>query len=265
MIRGVLPRSRMLGFCVPKRGFSSFSGLCNKAAESAKKFDSPQEHIAKKQLEQIEEQAYQESLLNDEFEYAPKYLSSENIDPLSGRPMPINVELLKYKPITLPQTHGHQAAQIKFKSFDQESLTRASEFAGRAAFYLGIPCKNVQPLKTERRLYTVIRSPFAQAKSKENFHRVTYQCKLTAFDANPEVIELWLSFINKYAIEGVEYKASIHTREGLDFVDKLDKLTSEDFKLPEAYADLDDPISAKVQQILKSEDFKKFFDQDAKK
>ena len=224
------------------------------------KFLSPKELVNKKHAEEVEAKTFRNSLLKEEFAFEPKIIK-EDVDTSTKRPIPLNVELLQYKPMRLPRTHGHKVAEIKFRGYDEKDIIRASEFAARAAFFLGIPCSKVHTLKTEKRLYTVIKSPFAQAKSKENFHRVTFNRLLIAYDANPEVLDLWLSYINKHAFDSVKYMAKVHTRESLDFAEKLATLTSDDMKLPEAYSsDSTDPIAAKVQELLKSDTFKQYID-----
>ncbi|ODV79401.1 mitochondrial ribosomal protein S10 [Suhomyces tanzawaensis NRRL Y-17324] len=244
-----------------KRGLTTSTATLQniaKGSQKSKKFLTPEELTQAKQSEQVEEAIYQEGLLNGEFKYVPRYLSANKVDPVTSRPVPINVELLKYKPITLPQTHGHQVAKLDLKGYDEDNLIRASEFAARAAYYLGIPTSKVTTKKTEKRLYTVIKSPFAQAKTKQNFHRVTYHREIVAYDANPEVVDLWLSLINKHALRDVDYKGTVTTYEALDFNQQLDQLTEKEVKLPEAYDDVNDPIAAKVQELLKSDTFKKF-------
>lgn len=225
-------------------------------ARQTSKFHSPKQYVAQQKIKAVQEQAYKQSLLQEEGQYDPKYLSENKVDPATNRPVPLNVELLKYKPIRVPKTHGHEVSRLVFKSYSEEGLVRASEFAARAAFYLGIPCDPVKKLKTEKRLYTVIRSPFAQAKSKENFHRVTFQAELKAYDATSDVVELWLSFINKHKIDNVDYSATVHAQESLDFSTKLDAVSPADLKLPEAYGELDDEVAAKVNELLKSDTFK---------
>ncbi|SGZ54427.1 CIC11C00000002831 [Sungouiella intermedia] len=226
------------------------------------KFLTPKEFIQKKVSEDAEQQQFVSSMLKEQFDYAPKLIKEDTVDAISKRPVPLNVELLHYKPLRVPKTHGHKVAQLKFRSYEEEDIIRASEFAARAAYFLGIPCDLVKTLKTEKRLYTVIRSPFAQAKSKENFHRVTYNRGLAAYDANPEVLDLWLSYINKHSFEKVKYTAQIHTRESLDFADKLANLGVDDMKLPEAYSsDSSDPVAAKVEELLKSDTFKSFLEE----
>lgn len=240
----------------PSRLFATCLRLLNK-----EKFQTPKEHVQQKKVEEVEQKQFVSSLLNQKFQYQPKLIKEDLVDALLKRPVPLNVELLQYKPLQLPKTHGHKVAELKFRSYEETDIIRASEFAARAAYFLGIPCDKVKTLKTEKRLYTVIRSPFAQAKSKENFHRVTYNRKLVAYDANPEVLDLWLSYLNKHAFEKVKYSAQIHTSELLDFAETLAKLGSEDLKLPEAYADLSDPVAAKVQELLKSDTFKSYLEE----
>lgn len=234
----------------------------NSTSNAGAKFLSPTELIAQKKADALAEQEYKQDLLSEKFTYSPQILSKETIDPVSKRPIPLNVELLKYKAIKLPKTHGHKVALITFKGFDPKELDHAAEFAARAAFYLGIPCGEPSPQRVQEKLITVIRSPFAQAKSKENFKKYTYGRNIVAYDANPEVVDTWLSFINKHKFDDIKYKAFVYTRESGEFVKELDALTAGDLKLPDSYAGATDPVSQKVAELLKSEEFKKFFDEE---
>ncbi|RKP29130.1 ribosomal protein S10 [Metschnikowia bicuspidata] len=221
-------------------------------------FLTPNQLVAKKAEEKARNEQFHESLLAEKFEYEPKILIKNPPFTNDRKPIPLNVELLQYKPLRLPQTHGHKVAELSFKGYDNDDLLRASEFAARAAFYLGIPVSKIEMKKTKKRLYTIIRSPFAQAKSKENWWRVTYHQGLTAFDANPEVIDLWISYINKNAIDGVKYEAQIPTKEALNFAEQLKNLEAKDIQMLAAYTEgSEDPVSKKVQELLGSEEFKK--------
>lgn len=228
------------------------------AEKTAKKsFLSPQELVEKRKAEQLESQQFTESLLQKEASFEPKIVQPNQTNDSTKRPVPLNVELLKYKPLKISPTHEHKVAEIKFSGYDDTEVLRFAEFSARAAFYLGIPASNVEKIKTEKKLYTVIRSPFAQAKSKENFYRITYKRKLVAYDANPEVVDLWLSYINNYAPESVKRQALIFTRESLDYAETMSKLTADEMNLPHAYQDgLVDPVGKKVQEILGSDAFK---------
>ncbi|RCK64433.1 37S ribosomal protein S10, mitochondrial [Candida viswanathii] len=214
---------------------------------------SPAQYVEKVKQKKIEDAQFRESLVEGHPKYEPQLLSTHDKD---GKPFPLNVELLKYKPLRLPKTHGHEVATLTMKGYDDDDLIRMGEFAMRAAYFLGIPMSGLTPLKTQKRLYTVIKSPFAQAKTKQNFHRVTYARKLIAYDANPDVIDLWLSYINRYKFADIEYSASLMSHEPLNYVDELAKL--DEFKLPEAYNGIEDPVAKKVESLLKSDKFKKY-------
>lgn len=217
--------------------------------------------MEKTKQQQLEEEQYKQELLSPNFEYSPQLVSKDQVDPISKRPVPINVELLQYKPIKLAKTHGHKVALITIHGYEREELDRAAEFAARAAFYLGIPCGSPTNLRVKEKLFTVIRSPFAQAKSKENFKKYTYGRKIVAYDATSEVVDVWLSFINKHKLEGLQYKSFMYSREPLDFAKQLEGLTAEDMQMPAAFEGVDDPVSQKVQELLKSDTFKKYFDE----
>lgn len=213
---------------------------------------SPNEYMDKVKQEKIENEQFKQALSQDQQEYNPQILSSHNLT--NKRPTPINVELLKYKPLRLPKTHGDEVATLTLRGYEEEELIRLGEFALRTAYYMGIPMSPLETLKTDKRLYTVIKSPFAQAKTKQNFHRITYNKKLVAYDANPEIIDLWLSYLNKYKFPNVEYKATVVSYESLNYADELKTLN--EFKLPEAYEGLEDPVANKVQELLNSSSFK---------
>lgn len=250
--------SRFTGLRAVVRLFSGSARYSTEAQTASKKFLSPDQYVAKQAEKTVQNEEFLDSLLAADFEYKPLIINSNAPKNKKQEPIPLNVELLQYKPLRLPQTHGHKVAELSFKGYDSDDLLRASDFAARAAFYLGIPCSKIEVLKPEKRLYTVIRSPFAQAKSKENWWRVTHRQELVAYDANPEVIDLWISYINKNAIEGVKYEAQIHTQELTTFDKELSELTAEDIKLPEAYTHASaDPVSSRVQELLKSDEFKK--------
>ncbi|RLV94987.1 37S ribosomal protein S10 mitochondrial [Spathaspora sp. JA1] len=219
-----------------------------------KGFVTPTEYVEQVKQEQIEQEEFKQGLLANQLPYAPKTLSSTILQ-ANNRPVPLNVELLKYKPLTLPQTHGNQVATINLRSFEEDDIILAGEFAIRSAYYLGIPTSNLKTIKTEKRLYTVIKSPFVFAKVKQNFHRTTYKRQIIAYDANPDVVDLWLSYLNKHKLETVDYKVELTTDESLNYIEELKQLDT--FELPKAYEGIEDPIALKVQELLKSDDFKK--------
>ncbi|OBA21737.1 mitochondrial ribosomal protein S10 [Metschnikowia bicuspidata var. bicuspidata NRRL YB-4993] len=242
---------------VSSRKLVTSSRLLSVKNPAAKSFSSPQELVEKRKVKELEDQRFTESLLNKDIDFEPKLIKPNEVDPFTKRPVPLNVELLKYKPLKLEPTHGHKVAEINFSGYDETEVLRMAEFTARAAFYLGIPASDIEKVKTEKKLYTVIRSPFAQAKSKENFFRTTFKRRLVAFDANPEIVDLWLSYTSKYALESVHRKALVFTHESLDYAETMSKLTAEEMELPRAYQDnMEDPVGKKVQELLSSDAFK---------
>ncbi|VVT53031.1 mitochondrial 37S ribosomal protein uS10m [Magnusiomyces paraingens] len=176
-------------------------------------------------------------VVDDSPNYAPSDLypsegtfvpSSTKPSLATGRPVPLNVKLNEYAPLRHPKTHGHLVAEIQMRAFETQDLDFFADFALRAAFYLKMPVSGVIPLPTRRERWTVIRSPFVHAKSKENFERRTHKRVIKVYDSNPEVIETWLATLQKHSMSGIGMKAHMYTREDINVVKSLDnqKLTS---------------------------------------
>lgn len=153
----------------------------------------------------------------------------------TGRPVPLNVLLNDYEPLRHKPTHGNIVAELHLRSYETMDLDFFANFTLRAAFYLKMPCSGVVPLPTRRERWTVIRSPFIHAKSKENFERRTHKRLIRVYDSNPEVVEVWLATLSKHAMPGVGMKANVYTHETIDIAkqlenQKLGKLTEEEFE-----------------------------------
>lgn len=185
------------------------------------------------------------------------------------RPFPINVEAVYHAPLKLPIQHGDLVADLQLRSYDNENLDFYADFILRAGYYLGMPMTGPKPLPTRRERWTVIRSPFAQAKSKENFERHTHKRLIRVWDTNPEVVQIWLSYISKHAITGVGIKCNVFQRSGLSLeMDSLSNVAlpgSENSPSDEAKStsvapsNLDEVVGAKVLELLNSPEFKKHF------
>lgn len=153
----------------------------------------------------------------------------------TGRPIPLNVRINEYAPLRHPKTHGHLVAALQLRAFEPQDLTFFADFAQRAAYYLRLPVSGAVPLPTRRERWTVVRSPFVHAKSKENFERRTHKREIRVYDGNPEVVEIWLATLRKHAMSGVGMKATVYANEELDVVSALDaqsleKMTAEEIK-----------------------------------
>ncbi|KAJ7629374.1 ribosomal protein S10 domain-containing protein [Mycena polygramma] len=108
-----------------------------------------------------------------------------------------------HRPFKHPRTHGLPAAQIQFRSHDILPMHLFVHFATHAAYSLGIPCSRMFTLPTKRQMWTVIRGPFANKKSQENFERKVHRRGIKAFDADPAVIDLWFKYLRRHAMGGV--------------------------------------------------------------
>ena len=78
-----------------------------------------------------------------------------------------------------------------------------SDFALRAAYYLGLPAKGPVPLPKLIERWTVPRSNFIFKKSQENFERKTHKRVVKAWDANPEVVDMLVQYLEKHIAPGV--------------------------------------------------------------
>jgi small subunit ribosomal protein S10 len=182
-----------------------------------------------------------------------------------GRPSPVNVELNKYAPLKHQPEHKDLVAQVQFRSFSHQDMDFFVDFALRAAFYLKIPVVGPSYMPKAIKRWTVIKSPFAHAKAKQNFERITYRRMLKLYDANPEVIQIFLSTLVKYSIGGVGIDAKLFTAESLDLATKLDTPPLEEGPLDIKSVNLsavDQKLADTVLKILKDPVFEKHLESD---
>ncbi|CEP21517.1 unnamed protein product [Cyberlindnera jadinii] len=189
--------------------------------------------------------------------YEPKVLSREEVLDTTKTPFPINVELNYHAPLRHEVRYGDKVAEIQFRAYDFENLEFLADFAQRAAYYLDIPVSGVIPLPTRRERWTVIRAPFVHAKSKENFLRLTHKRVLKAYDATPEVIDLWISYIAKHSNAGVGIKVQTFQRESVELVQELDKIDLGKIEQFNGSVEGQAAVSKRVQELLNDPVFKR--------
>ncbi|KAH9840739.1 ribosomal protein S10 [Rhodofomes roseus] len=102
-----------------------------------------------------------------------------------------------------PKTHGVPVALVHFRSYHLDLLKLFTHFSAHAAAALGIPISKTVPLPTKRTLWTVMRGPFAHKKSQENFERCTHKRVIKAWDADMEVIDRWVKYMEEHTMAGV--------------------------------------------------------------
>lgn len=181
----------------------------------------------------------------------------QGTDTQDAKPMPVNVEAVYHAPLRNPVQYGDLVADLQLRAYDHESLDFFADFIMRCGFYLGMPLTGPKPLPTRRERWTVIRAPFVHAKSKENFERHTHKRLIRVWDSNPEVVEMWLSYITKHSVAGVGAKCTVYQRAGLAL--DMDG-ASTDLKLAPVTSEvhnMDEAVGEKVLELLNSDEFKK--------
>lgn len=182
----------------------------------------------------------------------------------TGRPMPLNVEMNQYAPFKHPITHGDHVCSLQVRSFFTPDLEFYCNFILRVAFYLRIPVKGATPLPRRTERWTVIKSPFVHAKTKENFERRTHKRLIKLYDADPETVQLFLATVRRYCIAGVGMKADVYNREDVDVAGRMDDVASLSDELAGLSA-ANPQVADAVNRILQDPAFKALADDDKNK
>lgn len=114
------------------------------------------------------------------------------------------------------------SADLQLRSYSVRNLEFFADFALRAAYYLNLPAKGPVPLPRITERWTVPRSNFVHKKSQENFERITMRRLIQIQDGHPEVVQIWLGFLQKYAYYGVGMKANVWEYSSLDVAKEMD-------------------------------------------
>ena len=198
-------------------------------------------------------------------QYADSLLDSDpvqttptaTLDP-AEKPIPKSLQLIYRPPLKHPVKYGDLVADIQLRSYEHKYLDFYVNFIQRVAYYLGAPMTGPKPLPTRRERWTVIRSPFVHAKSKENFERHTHKRLLRVWDTTDEVLELLVSYAKKHAMTGVGMKVNVYKREPIfiDFDKDVESAAADVQKWVGSGPAEQDLVNAKVLELLKSENFK---------
>ncbi len=90
---------------------------------------------------------------------------------------------------TPKQTSSRKRIRIRLKAFDQRMLDRSVLDIVETAKRTGARVVGPIPLPTRRTIYTVLRSPHVDRKSREQFEMRTHVRVLDLFDPTAETIE----------------------------------------------------------------------------
>jgi small subunit ribosomal protein S10 len=165
---------------------------------------------------------------------------------------PVNIQAIHLRPLRRAPIHGNPVCDLQLRSYSIRNLQFFADFAMRAAYYLGLPARGPVPLPRITERWTVPRSNFIFKKSQENFERITLRRLIQIQDGHPDVVKVWLVFLQKHAYHGIGMKANIWEYETLEDALKVGK------KIEEGDVDgrKDAPMLKKIEEILGSEGYK---------
>ncbi|CAK7269300.1 Tryptophan--tRNA ligase, mitochondrial [Sporothrix epigloea] len=138
--------------------------------------------------------------------------------------MPRAVQALYLAPLRRECEYGVPSADLQLRSYSKRGLELFSDFALRAAYYLGLPAFGPVPLPRITERWTVPRSHFIFKKSQENFERITMRRLIQIRDGHPETVQVWLAFLQKHAYPGVGMKANMWEFDKLGVGKEMDTL-----------------------------------------
>jgi len=99
----------------------------------------------------------------------------------------------------------NQKIKIKLKAYDRTMLDKATSEIIRTAKRSGARVSGPVPLPTRRSIYTVLRSPHVNKKSREQFELRTHKRLIYIMDTTPETIDSLMK-VNLSAGVNVELK-----------------------------------------------------------
>ena len=82
-----------------------------------------------------------------------------------------------------------QKIRIRLKAYDHASLDHSSDEIVRTAKRTGARISGPVPLPTKRTIYTVLRSPYIDKKSREQFETRIHKRLIDIYDSNPQTVD----------------------------------------------------------------------------
>lgn len=150
-------------------------------------------------------------------------------DPKSDRArLPRSLQALQLKPLKREAEHGIPSCDLQLRSYSVQPLEFFSDFALRAAYYLGLPAYGPVPLPRITERWTVPKANFIFKKAQENFERKTLRRLIQIRDGNPETVQLWLAYLRKHQYYGVGMKANVWEFSDLGVGKTMDTLPAEE-------------------------------------
>ncbi|TLD28314.1 hypothetical protein PspLS_03849 [Pyricularia sp. CBS 133598] len=148
--------------------------------------------------------------------------STEEIQEHLAR-FPRSLQTLHLQPLRRETQYGIPSCDLQLRAYSARPIEFFSDFALRAAYYLGLPAFGPTPLPRIVQRWTVPRSHFIFKKSQENYERITLRRLIQIRDGNPETVQIWLAFLQKHAYSGVGMKANMWEFGALDAAKEMDE------------------------------------------
>ncbi len=82
-----------------------------------------------------------------------------------------------------------QKIRIWLKAYDYRSLDKSSKEIVRTVIRTGAKVTGPVPLPTQRRLYTVLRSPHVDKKSREQFETRIHKRLIDIYESTPQTVD----------------------------------------------------------------------------
>jgi len=82
-----------------------------------------------------------------------------------------------------------QKIRIKLKAYDHYSLDRSTKEITRTVLRTGARIAGPIPLPTKRTVYTVLRSPHVDKKSREQFETRIHKRLIDIYDSTPQTVD----------------------------------------------------------------------------
>ena len=82
-----------------------------------------------------------------------------------------------------------QKIRIRLKAYDHYSLDRSTKEIARTVIRTGARIVGPVPLPTKRTVYTVLRSPHVDKKSREQFETRIHKRLIDIFDSTPQTVD----------------------------------------------------------------------------
>jgi small subunit ribosomal protein S10 len=84
---------------------------------------------------------------------------------------------------------AHQIIRISLKAYDHSLLDKSTEKIVKTAKSTGAVISGPIPLPTHRTIYTVLRSPFVNKKSREQFQTHVHKRIVDIINSTPKTVE----------------------------------------------------------------------------